>query len=112
MQSARQISPGGGSVVASQHRAGVEGEGPPPDGELREYLKATRPRELLGLALRKSEAAALIGPAEEQGWKLVDLVSLTPSSTALLRVLMPSSPSRSPAPPPLQLSAPSRLPRP
>ena len=39
------------------------------------FVGVTRPRELLGLALRKSEAAALIGPAEEQGWKLVDLVA-------------------------------------
>ncbi|MCW3476378.1 UvrD-helicase domain-containing protein [Limobrevibacterium gyesilva] len=39
------------------------------------FVAVTRPRELLGLALRKSEAAALIGPAEEQGWKLVDLVA-------------------------------------
>jgi len=39
------------------------------------FVGVTRPRELLGLALRKSEAAKLIGPAEEQGWKLVDLVA-------------------------------------
>jgi DNA helicase II / ATP-dependent DNA helicase PcrA len=36
----------------------------------------TRPRELLGLALRKSEAATLVGPAIDQGWKIVDLVAL------------------------------------
>lgn len=40
------------------------------------FVGATRPRELLGLALRKSEAAAIITPAVEQGWKVVDLVTL------------------------------------
>lgn len=39
------------------------------------FVGVTRPRELLGLALRKSEATALIGPATDQGWKLVDLVA-------------------------------------
>jgi hypothetical protein len=39
------------------------------------FVGVTRPRELLGLALRKSEAMALIGPATDQGWKLVDLVA-------------------------------------
>lgn len=39
------------------------------------FVAVTRPRELLALALRKSEAAALVGPAREQGWKLVDLVA-------------------------------------
>ncbi len=39
------------------------------------FVGVTRARELLGLALRKSEAAALIGPATEQGWMIVDLVS-------------------------------------
>lgn len=39
------------------------------------FVGVTRPRELLGLALRKSEAAPLIGPATNQGWKLVDLVA-------------------------------------
>lgn len=38
------------------------------------FVGVTRPRELLGLALRKSEAAKLIEPARDQGWKLVDLV--------------------------------------
>ena len=38
------------------------------------FVGVTRPRELLGLALRKSEATALVGPATDQGWKLVDLV--------------------------------------
>ena len=39
------------------------------------FVGVTRPRELLGLALRKSEAMALIGPATNQGWKIVDLVA-------------------------------------
>ena len=39
------------------------------------FVGVTRPRELLGLALRKSEAIALVGPAVAQGWKLVDLVA-------------------------------------
>lgn len=41
------------------------------------FVGLTRPRELLGLALRKSEAMVLIGPAANQGWKLVDLVAQT-----------------------------------
>lgn len=39
------------------------------------FVGVTRPRELLGLALRKSEAMILISPATEQGWRLVDLVA-------------------------------------
>lgn len=39
------------------------------------FVGITRPRELLGLAVRKSMAAALIAPAERQGWKVVDLAS-------------------------------------
>ena len=39
------------------------------------FVGVTRPRELLGLAVRKSSAAALLGAAEAQGWKLVDLVA-------------------------------------
>ena len=39
------------------------------------FVGVTRPRELLGLALRKSEAMVLIGSATDQGWKLVDLVA-------------------------------------
>ncbi len=44
------------------------------------FVGVTRPRELLGLALRKSEAKMLIGPAQEQGWKVVDLVTPTAKS--------------------------------
>jgi hypothetical protein len=39
------------------------------------FVGVIRSRELLGLALRKSEAMALIGPATDQGWKLIDLVA-------------------------------------
>ncbi len=39
------------------------------------FVGVTRARELLGLAMRKSEAVKLIGPAIEQGWKVVDLVA-------------------------------------
>ncbi|GAA0598072.1 hypothetical protein GCM10009099_39070 [Caenispirillum bisanense] len=38
------------------------------------FVGVTRPRELLGLALRKSEATQLVGPATDQGWKIIDLV--------------------------------------
>lgn len=39
------------------------------------FVGVTRSRELLGLALRKSEAKLLIEPARDQGWKVVDLVA-------------------------------------
>jgi hypothetical protein len=39
------------------------------------FVGVTRPRELLGLALRKSEATTIINPAMAQGWKIVDLVT-------------------------------------
>ncbi len=39
------------------------------------FVGVTRPRELLGLAMRRSTAGALLGAAEEQGWKLIDLVA-------------------------------------
>lgn len=39
------------------------------------FVGITRPRELLGVALRKSEAMTLIEPAQAQGWKVVDLVA-------------------------------------
>lgn len=38
------------------------------------FVGATRPRELLALAVRKSHAASFIEAAQGQGWKLVDLV--------------------------------------
>lgn len=44
------------------------------------FVGVTRPRELLGLALRKSEARDLIGPAMDQGWKVVDLLEQAPET--------------------------------
>ena len=44
------------------------------------FVGVTRARELLGLALRRSEAIALIEPAKDQGWKVVDLVALAAES--------------------------------
>jgi DNA helicase-2/ATP-dependent DNA helicase PcrA len=38
------------------------------------FVGVTRPRELLALAVRKSHSALFVGAAQEQGWKLVDLV--------------------------------------
>ncbi|MBP1843904.1 hypothetical protein J2046_002162 [Rhizobium petrolearium] len=38
------------------------------------FVAVTRPRELLGLALRKSEFEAVAEKAEKEGWKIVDLV--------------------------------------
>ena len=38
------------------------------------FVAVTRPRELLGLAIRKSEALDLLEPATNQGWKVIDLV--------------------------------------
>lgn len=37
------------------------------------FVGVTRPRELLGLALRKSHSAAVAAKAEAQGWRVVDL---------------------------------------
>lgn len=39
------------------------------------FVGVTRPRELLAVAVRKSHSATFTGPAQEQGWKLVDLVA-------------------------------------
>lgn len=44
------------------------------------FVGVTRPRELLGLAVRKSTAAALVDVAEAQGWKVVDLVAGAPGA--------------------------------
>ncbi len=72
MRGARRISPGGGSVVASQHRAGGEGEGLPLDGELREYLKATylkplRDAEREMRAGRRSRLSRILGAMPAMG---------------------------------------------
>ncbi|MNW90747.1 DNA-dependent helicase II [compost metagenome] len=38
------------------------------------FVGVTRPRELLGLAIRKSEAEHIVQPARDQGWNIIDLV--------------------------------------
>lgn len=38
------------------------------------FVGVTRPRELLGLAIRKSEAEHIVQPARDQGWNVIDLV--------------------------------------
>lgn len=47
------------------------------------FVGVTRPRELLGLAVRKSCSAALVAPAQAQGWKVIDLVSPEDEPVAL-----------------------------
>ena len=39
------------------------------------FVGVTRPRELLGLAMRRSTAGPLLAAAQAQGWKLIDLVA-------------------------------------
>lgn len=72
MRGARRVSPGGGSIVSSQHRAGPEGEGLPLDGELREYLKATylkplRDAEREMRAGRRSRLSRILGAMPTMG---------------------------------------------
>lgn len=72
MRGARRASPGGGSIVSSQHRAGPEGEGLPLDGELREYLKATylkplRDAEREMRAGRRSRLSRILGAMPTMG---------------------------------------------
>ena len=72
MRGARRISPGGGNIVTSQHRAGSEGEGLPLDGELREYLKATylkplRDAEREMSAGRRSRLSRILGAMPRMG---------------------------------------------
>lgn len=72
MRGARRLSPGGGSIVSSQYRAGVEGEGLPLDGELREYLKATylkplRDAEREMRAGRRSRLSRILGAMPVMG---------------------------------------------
>ncbi|MGG7606628.1 ATP-dependent nuclease [Massilia sp. BKSP1R2A-1] len=82
MRGTRRVSSGGGSIIASQHRAGCEADGLPLDGELREYLKATylkplRDAEREMRAGRRSRLSRILGampsmepqskPAEEGG---------------------------------------------
>ena len=68
----RRISPGGGTIVASQHRAGADAEGMPLDGELREYLKATylkplRDAERELRAGRRSRLSRILGAMPAMG---------------------------------------------
>ncbi|MNK26499.1 DNA replication and repair protein RecF [compost metagenome] len=72
MRGNRRISAGGGNIVASQHRAGAEGEGLPLDGELREYLKATylkplRDAEREMRAGRRSRLSRILGAMPAMG---------------------------------------------
>ena len=72
MRGARRISPGGGSIISSQHRAGSDGEGLPLDGELREYLKATylkplRDAEREMRAGRRSRLSRILGAMPTMG---------------------------------------------
>lgn len=72
LRGTRRISPGGGSVVATLHRAGAEGEGLPLDGELREYLKATYLRPLRDAerelrAGRRSRLSRILGAMPTMG---------------------------------------------
>ncbi|MEC7795464.1 MAG: AAA family ATPase [Pseudomonadota bacterium] len=76
LRSALRASPGGGSVVTSQYRAGAEGDGLPLEGELREYLKATylkplRDAERELRAGRRSRLSRILGamPAMGDEWK-------------------------------------------
>lgn len=72
MRGTRRIASGGGNTIASQHRAGGEGEGPPLDGELREYLKATylkplRDAEREMRAGRRSRLSRILGAMPAMG---------------------------------------------
>ncbi|MGQ0280353.1 ATP-dependent nuclease [Sphingopyxis sp. Q841] len=72
MRGALRASAGGGSVVTSQHRSGVDGEGLPLDGELREYLKATylkplRDAERELRAGRRSRLSRILGAMPAMG---------------------------------------------
>lgn len=72
MRGARRISPGGGSIISSQYRSGIEGEGVPLEGELREYLKATylkplRDAEREMRAGRRSRLSRILGAMPTMG---------------------------------------------
>lgn len=72
LRGTRRISLGGENIVASQHRAGSEGEGQPLDGELREYLKATylkplRDAEREMRAGRRSRLSRILGAMPTMG---------------------------------------------
>ena len=57
------------------------------------FVGVTRPRELLALAVRKSHSVAFVGPAQEQGWKLVDLVTRAQNEVAAESSLANSNPN-------------------
>lgn len=72
MRGARRVSPGGGNIISSLHRSGVDGEGLPLDGELREYLKATylkplRDAEREMRAGRRSRLSRILGAMPAMG---------------------------------------------
>lgn len=72
MRGYRRISPGGGNIIASQYRAGADGEGLSLDGELREYLKATylkplRDAEREMRAGRRSRLSRILGAMPTMG---------------------------------------------
>lgn len=72
MRGIRRVSPGGGNIIASYHRAGAEGEGLALDGELREYLKATylkplRDAEREMRAGRRSRLSRILGAMPAMG---------------------------------------------
>jgi putative ATP-dependent endonuclease of OLD family len=72
MRGTRHLSPGGGSIISSQHRAGAEGDRLPLDGELREYLKATylkplRDAEREMRAGRRSRLSRILGAMPTMG---------------------------------------------
>lgn len=71
-RSTRRLSPGGGSIITTQHRAGKDGEGLPIDGEVREYLKATylkplRDAERELRAGRRSRLSRILGAMPQMG---------------------------------------------
>ena len=72
IRSTRRLSPGGGSIITTQHRAGKDGEGLPIDGEVREYLKATylkplRDAERELRAGRRSRLSRILGAMPQMG---------------------------------------------
>ena len=64
MRGSRRISPGGGSVVASQHRAGAEAEGLPLDGGAARISEGDLSEALAGR--RACDRLRLLGRVERQ----------------------------------------------
>lgn len=72
LRAVRRISPGGGNIISSLHRAGETGEGLALDGDLREYLKATylkplRDAEREMRAGRRSRLSRILGAMPTMG---------------------------------------------